>query len=128
MAELLLVDPSAWSRWVRDESKVPPHVYRSLNWYLQLREHNKNSELNENKKTTMTHDEAQALRAEIMQKLTDMRASLIGMEKEALTEWMSSERRELLQQFEKEAKLGGGWKLLLLVNLFGLILIAIFMI
>lgn len=36
MTQLLLVDPSAWTRWVRDESRVPPHVYRSLQWYLEL--------------------------------------------------------------------------------------------
>ncbi len=36
MCQLLLVDPSAWSRWMRDESRVPPHIYRSLEWYLAL--------------------------------------------------------------------------------------------
>lgn len=36
MTQLLLVDPSAWTRWMRDESRVPPHVYRSLQWYLEL--------------------------------------------------------------------------------------------
>lgn len=36
MCQLLLVDPSAWTRWTRDESRVPPHVYRSLEWYLAL--------------------------------------------------------------------------------------------
>jgi hypothetical protein len=36
MCLLLLVDPSAWTRWMRDENRVPPHVYRSLEWYLAL--------------------------------------------------------------------------------------------
>lgn len=36
MCQLLLVDPSAWTRWMKDEAKVPPHVYRSLEWYLAL--------------------------------------------------------------------------------------------
>jgi len=36
MTQLLLVDPSAWTRWIKDESKVPPHIYRSLQWYLNL--------------------------------------------------------------------------------------------
>lgn len=30
MCQLLLVDPSAWTRWTRDESKVPPHVWKML--------------------------------------------------------------------------------------------------
>lgn len=38
MAQLLLVDPSAWSRWLKDESKAPPHIFRSLQWYLALQE------------------------------------------------------------------------------------------
>ncbi len=40
MGQLLLVDPSAWSRWVKDESKVPPHIYRSLEWLLLLQDKN----------------------------------------------------------------------------------------
>ncbi|NQZ00711.1 MAG: hypothetical protein HRT45_08585 [Bdellovibrionales bacterium] len=38
MAQLLMVDPSAWTRWIKDPDKVPPHVYRSLQWYLELTE------------------------------------------------------------------------------------------
>lgn len=30
MCQLLLVDPSAWTRWTRDESKVPPHIWKML--------------------------------------------------------------------------------------------------
>ncbi|HAG91367.1 MAG TPA: hypothetical protein DCL41_05820 [Bdellovibrionales bacterium] len=29
----LMVDPSAWTRWCRDESKVPPHIWKML-WML----------------------------------------------------------------------------------------------
>lgn len=38
MCQLLLVDPSAWTRWMKDESRVPPHIYRSLEWFLALNE------------------------------------------------------------------------------------------
>lgn len=37
MAQLLLVDPSAWTRWNKT-GQVPPHIYRSLQWYLALKE------------------------------------------------------------------------------------------
>jgi hypothetical protein len=37
MAQLLMVDPSAWTRWMKT-GQVPPHIYRSLQWYLALRE------------------------------------------------------------------------------------------
>lgn len=36
MCQLLMVDPSAWTRWMRDEDRVPPHIYRALEWYLAL--------------------------------------------------------------------------------------------
>ncbi|MBX3041509.1 MAG: hypothetical protein KF789_12450 [Bdellovibrionaceae bacterium] len=38
MAQLLLVDPSAWTRWTRPEGEAPPHIWRALQWYLTLRE------------------------------------------------------------------------------------------
>lgn len=36
MAQLLLVDPSAWTRWTKHGEQAPPHVYRMLQWYLAL--------------------------------------------------------------------------------------------
>ncbi|NQZ18847.1 MAG: hypothetical protein HRT44_06270 [Bdellovibrionales bacterium] len=38
MAQLLLVDPSAWTRWTKNEASAPPHVYRALEWYMLLQE------------------------------------------------------------------------------------------
>ncbi len=38
MSQLLMVDPSAWTRWTRYDQDVPPHIYRALSWYLQLQE------------------------------------------------------------------------------------------
>lgn len=32
MAQLLLVDPSAWTRWVKEGA--PPSVWRALQWYM----------------------------------------------------------------------------------------------
>lgn len=37
MAQLLLVDPSAWTRWTQGES-APPHIWRALAWYLALQD------------------------------------------------------------------------------------------
>ncbi len=36
MCQLLLVDPSAWTRW--QKTGAPPHIYRALQWYLSLNE------------------------------------------------------------------------------------------
>ena len=38
MAQLLLVDPSSWTRWVKQGDEAPPHIWRALQWYLTLRE------------------------------------------------------------------------------------------
>lgn len=39
MAQLLLVDPSAWTRWTQEEGQgAPPHVWRALAWYLALQD------------------------------------------------------------------------------------------
>lgn len=38
MCQLLLVDPSAWTRWNNGEDDAPPHIYRMLQWYLALQE------------------------------------------------------------------------------------------
>lgn len=40
IAQLLLVDPSAWTRWTRTGEEAPPHIWRSLQWYLSLQEKN----------------------------------------------------------------------------------------
>lgn len=38
MCQLLLVDPSAWSRWTKNphSDEAPPHIFRALSWYLLL--------------------------------------------------------------------------------------------
>lgn len=36
ICQLLLVDPSAWTRWTKKGERPPPHIYRSLQWYLGL--------------------------------------------------------------------------------------------
>jgi transcriptional regulator with XRE-family HTH domain len=38
IAQLLLVDPSAWTRWTKGVDQAPPHIYRMLQWYLALEE------------------------------------------------------------------------------------------
>ena len=40
MAQLLLVDPSAWTRWTQVGGEAPPHIYRALQWFLLLKDQN----------------------------------------------------------------------------------------
>lgn len=38
ICQLLLVDPSAWTRWQKAEQQAPPHIYRALDWFMELRQ------------------------------------------------------------------------------------------
>jgi transcriptional regulator with XRE-family HTH domain len=38
MAQLLMVDPSSWTRWTKQGDEAPPHIWRALQWYLALKE------------------------------------------------------------------------------------------
>jgi transcriptional regulator with XRE-family HTH domain len=38
MAQLLLVDPSTWTRWTKNGDEAPPHIWRALQWYAALKE------------------------------------------------------------------------------------------
>lgn len=40
MSELLLADPTSWSRWIKKPDSMPSTIYQSLFWYLQLRKLN----------------------------------------------------------------------------------------
>jgi hypothetical protein len=35
ICQLLMVDPSAWTRWMKGD-RIPPHIYRALSWYLMV--------------------------------------------------------------------------------------------
>lgn len=38
ICQLLMVDPSAWTRWTRKGHPIPPHIYRALQWYMILQD------------------------------------------------------------------------------------------
>ena len=38
MSQLLLVDPSTWTRWTKQGDEAPPHIWRALQWYSALKE------------------------------------------------------------------------------------------
>ncbi len=38
ISQLLLIDPSSWTRWTKKGDAVPPHIWRALQWYMTLQE------------------------------------------------------------------------------------------
>ena len=48
ICQILLVDPSAWTRWTKSSQGAPPHFYRALEWLIYI--HNKQPHTKQNKK------------------------------------------------------------------------------
>lgn len=120
MCELLLVDPSAWTRWLKEPKKVPPHIYRSLQWYLALIDkqpewHPQNSFsgaakiLNDRQLFELSQKMKKDWQAEGL-----LSRSWTALE-EHKDEWLR-QKKELEQKLEKQEQLTAGWKLLLLLN------------
>lgn len=38
MAQLLMIDPSSWTRWTKKGDEAPPHIWRALQWYSIIQE------------------------------------------------------------------------------------------
>ncbi len=97
ICQLLLVDPSAWSRWVRADEDAPPHIYRMLQWYLALEEKYPALDVNFWLNTVVRAQEP--LHAEIR----DARLSQIPGKVEMLTAQLSA----LQMAYEKQQRLLG---------------------
>lgn len=120
MCELLLVDPSAWTRWQKNPKKVPPHIFRSLQWYMALIEkqpewHPQNSfsgaakVLNDKQLFELSQKMKKEWQAEGL-----LSRSWNALE-EHKDEW-NRQRFEMEQKIERKEQLTATWKLLLLLN------------
>lgn len=38
ISQLLMVDPSSWTRWTKKGDEAPPQIWRALQWYLALQD------------------------------------------------------------------------------------------
>lgn len=122
ICQLLLVDPSAWTRWSKVGAKIPPHVVRSLQWYLTL----------ESKDPAWAGWREWILKREPDPHLDRWRRDLESQIKTRIElppksiefdpnlksqiDRLEAENLRLAQNLEKQAGVGFGWKLLLLMN------------
>ena len=71
ICQLLMIDPSAWTRWTKGQSSVPPHIYRSLQWYMILQEkhpeYRSSIWLNAVAQPTLSEKEIQSLQEKIIE-------------------------------------------------------------
>lgn len=122
MAQLLLVDPSAWSRWVKDESKIPPHVIKALQWYLLLEQ--KDPVFQQWREMILKREPDLGLdrwRRGIEEKISRIPAQNQGFSpvndqiRERLSE-LQHENAKLAAEVDKRLIMGVGWKLILVLN------------
>lgn len=120
MGELLLVDPSAWSRWTKDgeaNEKAPPYVYKALDWYLnsQLKSNlqlKKSNTPHENEvRPISNHESKAAVNYENKNTYSDYDQLLSDLE-----EKYSKERAELQDRLKTTEHLQAGWKIFLIIN------------
>ena len=136
ICQLLLVDPSAWTRWCRDENKVPPHVVRSLQWYLMLE--NKDPAWSQWRELILKREPDPQLdrwRRDLEQRLKNTQSNLKNQVAEALPtqhlefqaqqQQLKDENQRLAHELERQGIIGVGWKLLLLVNTLVLLIVAV---
>ncbi|MCB0392195.1 MAG: hypothetical protein KDD58_12965 [Bdellovibrionales bacterium] len=114
MCKLLLIDPSTWSRWHKDESKIPPHIYRSLQWYLALIDkspewHPLNAYLGAFRGKTQ----------ENTPKLDQVYEEIDNIQRQLKT--TLHHNHLFMEEMRKQTQIHWGWKLIMLLNLFVLI-------
>ena len=83
ICQLLMVDPSAWTRWTKREGEAPHHIYRALQWFLLLQEKdpslgNPYSWLQSVARPSLPKAEIQALGSEIKELLLKDSASQLA--------------------------------------------------
>lgn len=131
LAQLLMVDPSALTRWSHRPETIPPIVFRALQWYYALIEkkpewHPQNSFLRA--EMDVQREELTIVREKITKKLSE----LSGLEQKLRDDAddSSHEFKNQLSLLRKEVELRGGaglfWKFLLLFNTFALIYVLFF--
>lgn len=75
ICKLLLVDPSAWTRWLKTDA--PPHIYQALRWLMEIKNTNPNSPLLEGRLS----DRVDLLQAETMARLENLEENIKSIER-----------------------------------------------
>ncbi len=121
MAQLLLVDPSAWTRWTKEPEKIPPHIYRSLQWYMALIDkkpewHPQNSFLKA--ELQFQKEEFSSVKERVLQRLAEMNhlESSLKEDIQRVILETKGELSEVQTVIERQGGVGIGWKFMLILN------------
>jgi transcriptional regulator with XRE-family HTH domain len=99
ICQLLLVDPSAWTRWLK--SDAPPHIYQALRWLMEINRNNPHSPSLQ----VSLGDRLDLLQAKTHSRLSDFEQSL-----ESLQTTLSPIYKEMAELNLKIALLATGLK------------------
>lgn len=129
MCELLLVDASAWSRWIKHDENAPAHIYQALDWYIEARD------LRSVKPSVQVQRDMRAVfktdlaRLDFLEKTASAPITTLAQpDSSALNEAVSEvtekmalweiEKNQLTEKLKKSEALQAGWKLFLILNSF----------
>ncbi|MBK8202692.1 MAG: hypothetical protein IPK68_10385 [Bdellovibrionales bacterium] len=129
MAQLLLVDPSAWTRWTKNEDSAPPHIFRALQWYMALIDkqpgwHPQNS-FNSGDVVKIHEERLNQVQSDLERQISYLKSENNRLETELIKRVEDFEDSRPLESTERQVSIELGWKLVALMNLLGLL--AIFM-
>lgn len=124
MAHLLMVDPSAWSRWTKPEASVPPHIYRGLQWYMALIEkqvawHPQNS-FNSGEVHKINEERLSQVQMDMNRQIAYLKKENNRLEEELSKRVAQIEEKSIDTAREHDVSVSLGWKLLVLLNFLGL--------
>lgn len=129
MAQLLLVDPSAWTRWTKNEDSAPPHIFRALQWYMALIDkqpgwHPQNS-FNSGDVVKVQEERLNQVQSNLERQISYLKSENNRLETELIKRVEDFEDSRPPETTERQVSIELGWKLVALLNLLGLL--AIFM-
>ncbi|MBK7842626.1 MAG: hypothetical protein IPJ71_02865 [Bdellovibrionales bacterium] len=129
MAQLLLVDPSAWTRWTKNEDSAPPHIFRALQWYMALIDkqpgwHPQNS-FNSGDVVKVQEERLNQVQSNLERQISYLKSENNRLETELIKRVEDFEDSRPPETIERQVSIELGWKLVALLNLLGLLAIFI---
>jgi transcriptional regulator with XRE-family HTH domain len=120
MCELLLVDASAWSRWIKKDENAPGHIYQALDWYIEAQKNRRTfkPQLPEMTFIEKTPDIKRVSQFSQTESVSDIAVEeAVSSVTDKLAAW-ESEKNLLLEKLKRSEQLQAGWKIFLILNSF----------
>lgn len=126
ICQLLFIDPSAWSRWLKKTSHIPPHIIRALQWYLELEGKNPDwqqwrSQVLKRQPDPNWDSWKKQIENQLKQRPAAHSNSAPSEDWQRQIFQLHENNQKLEAELMKSVSIGVGWKLLLIFNTIGII-------